>query len=84
MDGKDRWDPSGRAAVYDAAMNLVGHTTLRIEVDELRLSRPTDSKLVGEVRRVLLDTQDGSPRYWIYWVRIGDPADVPGFTPLTN
>jgi hypothetical protein len=85
MDDSDRWHPSGGTAVYDAAMNLVGHTTIRVAVEDLWLSRPRDDgafQFVGKAKRVLFESQDGSPRYWIYRVTEGDPADVPGFIRL--
>lgn len=78
--GNGFWHPGGWIPVYDANLRLAGATSLKIEGEAawLRKVVRNQSAIVGDVRRMLAEPDGGMP-YWAYWVREGDPIDVPGF-----
>lgn len=76
----DHWHPSGFSPVFDADMNFVGFTQIKVMTEILRLARnlPGDGfEFTGEAFRIRRQV-DGVAAHWAYQVREGDPTDMPG------
>jgi hypothetical protein len=75
------WHPSGWSQVFGPDGDLLGYTSLTINLDRVELSRPVEghpdgaTAITGEALRI---ARDG---YWAFQILEGPARDLPSFAP---